>query len=231
MLRLATYNVHKCRGIDGRLRPDRILQVLRELDADAYTLQEIFENDAAWLAGELGFHQVFGGARELQGKSYGNVTLSRWPIRASQNCDISVISCEPRACLKAAIDIPGHQTISLLNVHLGTGFFERKQQVQLLLDRVLADSSDSRILIGDFNEWIPGLTSRLLAAHLESVDVRLHLRFPKTYPGIFPVLHLDHIYHDRKLALIRMHLHRTRTALVASDHLPLVADFKAAPTD
>ena len=43
---------------------------------------------------------------------------------------------------------------------------------------------------------------------------------------MLPLLHLDHIYHDDALELTALTLHRTRTALVASDHLPLVADFK-----
>jgi endonuclease/exonuclease/phosphatase family metal-dependent hydrolase len=38
-LRVATYNVHRCRGIDGRVRPARIAEVLRE-DADVVALQE-----------------------------------------------------------------------------------------------------------------------------------------------------------------------------------------------
>lgn len=227
-MKLATYNVHKCRGLDGRLHPDRVLRVLRELNADIYALQEIVASHAQSFAEQLGYHISHGPARELKGEPYGNVTLSRWPIRESTNCDITVTSREPRACLKAVIKEPGGKPLSLFNVHMGTGFFERKQQVRLLLERVLGDGNGigPRVLIGDFNEWIPGLTSRLLAAHLESVDVRLHLRFSKTYPGIFPFLHLDHIYHDPELAVARLHVHRSTTSLVASDHLPLLVEFR-----
>ena len=56
-----------------------------------------------------------------------------------------------------------------------------------------------------------------------------HLQRARTFPGILPILHLDHIYFDDKLDLKRLAVHRTRTALMASDHLPLVADF-ALPT-
>ena len=48
---------------------------------------------------------------------------------------------------------------------------------------------------------------------------------PATYPGLLPFLHLDHIYYDESLTLSGARLHRSRTALVASDHLPIVADF------
>jgi endonuclease/exonuclease/phosphatase family metal-dependent hydrolase len=82
------------------------------------------------------------------------------------------------------------------------------------------------VVLGDFNEWTVGLASRLLASHFRAVDVRTHLRRAWTYPGVLPFLHLDHIYYDEGLELKALALHRTRTALVASDHLPLVADFR-----
>jgi endonuclease/exonuclease/phosphatase family metal-dependent hydrolase len=40
-LRIATYNIHRCRGIDGRTRPERIAAVLRSIDADVVALQEV----------------------------------------------------------------------------------------------------------------------------------------------------------------------------------------------
>ena len=40
-LRIATYNIHRCRGIDGRTRPERIAAVLRDIDADVIALQEV----------------------------------------------------------------------------------------------------------------------------------------------------------------------------------------------
>jgi endonuclease/exonuclease/phosphatase family metal-dependent hydrolase len=81
-------------------------------------------------------------------------------------------------------------------------------------------------MLGDFNEWTRGLASRLLTSHLRSADVKLHLPRAKTYPGVLPFLHLDHIYYEDSLELLSMSLHKTRTALVASDHLPLVAELE-----
>ena len=83
-----------------------------------------------------------------------------------------------------------------------------------------------RILLGDFNEWVRGLTTKLMSSHLKSADLKLHLRRSRTYPGVLPFLHLDHIYYDDHLTVENLHLHRSRTSLIASDHLPLVADFK-----
>ena len=89
----------------------------------------------------------------------------------------------------------------------------------------------SRIMLGDFNEWTRGLTTRLLRAHLKSVDVRSYLQRARTFPGILPILHLDHIYFEDRLDLKGLAVHRTRKALVASDHLPLVADFALPPAE
>ena len=49
-IRIATYNVHKCKGLDGRVSVKRIAEVLSELDADVVALQEIFGIQAEYLA-------------------------------------------------------------------------------------------------------------------------------------------------------------------------------------
>ena len=87
-----------------------------------------------------------------------------------------------------------------------------------------------RLVIGDFNEWTHGLVSRLLQQKFESVDIQLHLNRKRTYPGVLPIMHLDHMYFDRALALEQFSLHRSRMALMASDHLPLLAEFRVSAT-
>ena len=119
--------------------------------------------------------------------------------------------------------------LHVFNVHLGTALIERRHQGRRLMAPELLNDVEiqaPRIVLGDFNEWTRGLATRLLRSHLESADVRTHLRRSFTYPGVLPFLHLDHIYYDPDLRLERLTLHRTRKALVASDHLPLVGDFK-----
>ena len=117
-------------------------------------------------------------------------------------------------------------------MHLGTAFLERRKQGRQLagLDILLNNElKGPRLLLGDFNEWAPGLTTKLLRAHLQSVDIKKHLRRRRTYPGVLPMFHLDHIYHDESMEVVGLTLHRTRTALVASDHLPLIAELKLLP--
>src|SRR4029077_3565097 len=82
-----------------------------------------------------------------------------------------------------------------------------------------------RLVIGDFNEWTRGLVSKTLQQAFASVAIQLHLNTKRTYPGVLPIMHLDHMYFDKELSLEEFVLHRSRMALVASDHLPLVAEF------
>lgn len=236
-VRVATYNVHKCRGLDGRVRPDRIAQVLAELDADVVALQEVVciegkgleHHQARYVAEELGYYAELGENRRHKGGAYGNVLLSRFPILNPQNYDISARGRERRGCLKADIHIANGAILHFFNIHMGTSFFERRRQARKLVDLgVLADSElpGTRIVLGDFNEWTRGLASRLFKSHFQSADIRHHLGRARTYPGVLPLLHLDHIYFDTAIHLERLSLHRSRAALVASDHLPLVADFR-----
>ena len=236
-VRVATYNIHKCRGLDRRVRPERIADVLREIDADIIALQEVLsvsngsreKDQARFIAEELGMHHTVGKTRMLKGGVYGNVVLSRYPLVETQNYDISVRGREQRGCLRVDIEVGEVGVLHIFNVHLGTAFLERRYQARKLLDDAILNHNElrgSRIMLGDFNEWTRGLATKLLASHMVSADIKLHLQRTKTYPGVLPLLHLDHIYFDSELHLHCMTLHRSRTALVASDHLPLVADFR-----
>lgn len=234
--RVATYNIHKCRGLDSRVRPCRIAEVLAEIDSDVVALQEVLNieggdremDQARFIAEELGFNFTFGETRRLRGGRYGNVILTRLPIRIHRNYDISSGRREPRGCLRTDLRLGG-ATLHIFNVHFGTAFFEHRAQARRLFDKRIVNHSEltgARIVLGDFNEWLRGSVSRTLRSHLEWADIRHHLRRSRTYPGVLPLLHLDHIYFDPALKLERLHLHRGRKAMIASDHLPLVADFQ-----
>lgn len=236
--RIATYNIHKCKGLDLREDPDRIARVLEEIDADVIALQEVVshkgkipeKDQARFLADALGYELAVGENRTHRGGGYGNVLLSKLPIIEASNLDISVHRREPRGCLHTRVQLSDHVKLEVFNIHLGTAFFERRKQVKRLLDEEILDrkSKGPRIMLGDFNEWTHGLTSKLLKRHFRSPDLRDHLQRRRSYPGVFPLLHLDHIYYDQALRLEAARLHRSRTALIASDHLPLVADFHLA---
>jgi len=237
-IRVATYNIHKCRGIDRRTSPERIAAVIAELDADVVAIQEVLdvrngrqEFDQARRINEQleGYEQCFGENRTLHGGPYGNMTLSRLPLQGCENYDVTWRHRERRGCLRADIVLHDGAALHVFNVHLGTSFVERRHQARRLLsDEVLnrQEFYGSRIVVGDFNEWTRGLASRLMADAFEAAEPKLLLRYSRTYPGILPLLHLDHFYYDEGLSLKSFRLHRSRKALIASDHLPLVADFQ-----
>ena len=237
MIKVATYNIHKCVGMDRKYSPERIVDVLREVDADIIALQEVLchsrvrkrDHQAEFIAEELGMEFRLGENRRIDGGEYGNAILSRFPIADHVNYDISVKKYEPRGCLRAEIAVNGGAPLQFINVHMGTSYFERRQQVHKMLAQHVLDSPEimgRRIVAGDFNEWISGITTRLFRSNFECVDPKLHLGQTRTFPGLLPLVHLDHVYFDNTFQLQNAFLHRSRTALLASDHLPIVAEFE-----
>ncbi len=238
-IRVVTYNVHKCRGLDRRVDPARMATVLRELAADVIALQEVIAdpkgppeaNQPAFIASQLGGYSVhFGEARKHLGAPYGNAVLSRLPVVATQTYDLTRTGRERRGCLRVDVEC-GSEVLHIFNVHLGTSFFERRHQGRRLIGTDVLGSTELKhptIVVGDFNEWTRGLASRLMSRHYQSVESRLHLKRRKTYPGILPLFHLDHFYFDNRLELVSAALVRNPLTLKASDHLPIVADFNVS---
>ncbi len=232
-LRIATYNIHRCRGMDRRVVPSRVADVLQRIDADVIALQEVVgagpagEGQAEEIGAVLGMGWVMASVRHLRRHLFGNVILSRFPIAHHSQYDLSWRTCEPRACQRADLDVGGGRLVHVYNVHLGTAVLERRYQAQ----RLAAYVHDRRVtgpkvILGDFNEWMRGLATRTLNSLFESIDIRAHLKRRRTYPGLFPVVHLDHIYYEGHVDIRGIELPRTRQALIASDHLPLVADLR-----
>jgi endonuclease/exonuclease/phosphatase family metal-dependent hydrolase len=236
-LRVASYNVHKCQGFDRKVLPQRIATVLQEIAADMVCLQEVVNapngvgpwNQAEEIAEAFpGWAWCFGANRELFGGTYGNMTLSRVPLQRWANHDITQPGHERRGVLETEICVGAAQRLRVFNVHLGTGHRERRYQAGRLMDEVLASAEGQgpRVVLGDFNEWTSGLTTKLLKEAFESVEPRHVLGHRRTFPGMLPLLSLDHCYYEAPLDLEETELWRSRTALVASDHLPLVATFR-----
>ena len=234
-IRVATYNIHRCRGLDGRTLPARIADVIRTIDPDLIALQEVIgagphsPGHAEELGALLGMGWVMAPTRHRRGSLFGNVVLSRHPIIHHTHYDLSWKTCEPRGCQRVDVAF-GDDCLHLYNVHLGTALLERRHQAQRLAN-IVCDRhvTGPKLVLGDFNEWMRGLATSLLSAKLNSVDLRDFLprkRTQRTYPGLFPVLHLDHIYYAGKVEIAGIELPRTRLSLVASDHLPLVADVR-----
>jgi len=237
-IRVATYNVHKCRGLDRRTRTERIAAVIRELNCDVVALQEVLAvehgnpqyDQVRRLADRLPeYRSCFGENRRLLGAGDGNLTLSRLPVIDCINYDITWGNRERRGCLRTDVQLFGEIILHVFNVHLGTGFIERPHQVQRLLSDSVPNQAKfarPRIIAGDFNEWTRGLATSLMGREFLAAEPRAFMRYNRTYPGVLPFLHLDHFYFDHSLTLTGLRLHRSRKALVASDHLPLEAEFE-----
>ncbi|HET9132444.1 MAG TPA: endonuclease/exonuclease/phosphatase family protein [Terriglobia bacterium] len=233
-IRIATYNIHKCRGLDGKVSPERIVAVLRELNADVIALQEVVsreggaaqEDQARFVAEALGYRFAFGENRRHRGGRYGNVVLTRFPIETHRNYDITSGGRENRGCLRTDVRV-ADTTLHIFNVHFGTRFFEQRRQTRKLFEeRIITgkDLSGPRIVLGDFNEWLRGSVTMKMKSQFARANSRRNLRRSKTFPGAFPVFRLDNIYFDTNLRLHRLQRYRSRSAIVASDHLPLIAD-------
>lgn len=231
-LRIVTYNIHRSRGMDRRTRPARVAEVLRHVDADVIALQEVIGagphggSHIEEIGAALGMGWVMAPTRQLRGHQFGNVVLSRFPITTHNQHDLTYKSCEERSMQRVDIDVNGH-TLHVYNVHLGTAILERRHQAQRLAT-IVSDRhvTGPKIVLGDFNEWMRGLTTTMLSSRLKSVDLQQFMKRRRHYPGLFPILHLDHIYYDGPLEIVHIEVLRNRLSLVASDHLPLIADIR-----
>jgi endonuclease/exonuclease/phosphatase family metal-dependent hydrolase len=234
-LRVATYNIHRSRGMDRRVVPSRIANVLREIDADVIALQEVVgagpsgSGQAEEIGAALGMGWVMAPVRHLRSHLFGNVVMSRFPILHQAQYDLSWRTCEARGCQRAGLDLGDGRLLHVYNVHLGTAVLERRYQAPRLASFVHDHRvTGPKIILGDFNEWMRGLATHTLNSLFKSIDIQAHLRRRRTYPGLFPVLHLDHIYYEGHVEVSSVELPRTRRALIASDHLPLVANLRVS---
>ena len=233
-IRVVTYNVHRGRGLDGRTKPDRIAAVLQDVGADVVALQEVVGagprhgGHAEAIGAALGMGWVMAPTRQLWSHQFGNVVLSRFPIAHQVRYNLSWKTCEPRGCMRVDLDLDG-VILHLYNVHFGTAILERRVQA-LRLAGIVSDRrvTGPKVVLGDFNEWTRGPASALLSERLQGIDLAAHLSRRRTYPGIFPMVHLDHIYYQGDVEVEKVELVRSRRALIASDHLPLVATLRVA---
>jgi len=223
-IRIATYNIHKGRGLDGRVSIRRILEILDRIDADVIGVQEVYEEQAEYLAQELRMPLVAGTTVKRPEGPCGNAILTRLSLQSVATFDLSVETREARGGIRADLDFYG-RTLHILNVHLGLRQRERATQVQWLVERHILGNErpGPRIVVGDLNEWFPGRVGRTLRREFTSLRAR------RTHPALLPLWALDRIYWDHAFHGESLRVHRSRTARVASDHLPLVATLRLHP--
>jgi endonuclease/exonuclease/phosphatase family metal-dependent hydrolase len=230
---VGSYNIHRGFGLDRRLDLDRIASVIAEIGPDVIGLQEVIREDgaahqdqAAYLAEQLGMALVMGVVRPYRTGTYGNAVLSRLPVLGWAACDLSHGAREPRACLRVDLDVEG-RALHVFNCHFGLALRERRRQVDVLgqFIRDMTTLAGPRVVMGDFNEWHRGPVSRRLKREFSSPMRRMR----RTHPAMFPLFALDRLYWDVELEGREFHVHGSRLARLASDHLPIVATLRMRP--
>jgi len=233
-LRIVTYNVHKCRGIDGRVHPGRIAKVLERLKPDVVALQEVIGNGPRGrgqeeeISDRLGMVSVLAPARVLRGHLYGNALLSRLPVQHHGNYDLTQDGFEPRLLQRVDISLEG-QRVHIYNVHLGTSGKERALQARKLIHHLSDPAARGpKILLGDFNEGIEGRATNLLNETFRSLDLFPFMRWCRTYPGILPIFHIDQMFYQGQVKIVKATVPRTLSTFVASDHMPILVELQIA---
>jgi endonuclease/exonuclease/phosphatase family metal-dependent hydrolase len=228
-VRLASWNVHSCVGTDGVLDVARIGDVLERLDVDVIGLQEIERREEqilgldqlAYLARRLDMHPIAGPNLIDHRGDFGNGLLARRVPRRHVLLDLSVADREPRGAIDALFDLPGGP-LRVVVTHLGLGRVERAQQIRALREHLSkpGEASGPVVLLGDLNEWRPGLLTRSRLVP-DPFEVASGLR---TWPSRRPLLRLDRILAAPRPRRFEAHTVTRPAARVASDHLPVVAD-------
>jgi endonuclease/exonuclease/phosphatase family metal-dependent hydrolase len=220
---VATYNVHRCVGTDGRRDVERVGAVIRELDADVVGLQEVeapLGSDAdqlAQLARSSGLHAAVAGVPgdQLDARC-ANALLCRTSPERTRVLDLSVAGREPRGALEADLDVGGYPC-RVVVTHLGLRTGERRDQLRSLLLRIDDLPGDPlTIILGDLNEWWRPLRSLVGHHGFGGAHVR-------SFPTQWPILALDHVLVRPARAVEKTHAHDSPLARVASDHLPVRA--------
>jgi len=223
----ASYNIHKGVGADRRCDPERVLAVLRELDADVIALQEadrrfglreavipqaLLAHASPWRAvapglidkarrhGSLGWH--------------GNVLLVRRDITVTGCAAVPLPTLEPRGAVAVDLEHAG-RAVRVIGMHLDLSGLRRRQQVRVAC---AAAGEGPRVLMGDLNEWAPR------GGALQAFGSDLAVLAPgRSFPARRPLGQLDRIVVSRDWQVDGVGVHHSALATQASDHLPVWA--------
>jgi endonuclease/exonuclease/phosphatase family metal-dependent hydrolase len=245
-LRLMTYNVHGCSGMDGRVSPRRVARVIAAHAPDVVALQEVdlgrrrsrTEDQAALIGQQIGMHAVFCPTITRGNEHYGHAFFSRWPVeivkRALLPHDPKSWWQEPRSALWVRVHVDG-LPVNILTTHLGLGRYERLLQMQMLLGpewvgKILDE--EIVLLCGDFNLTPGSKPYGLAATRLRDVQAARQGHRPLlTFSSMRPFARLDHIFISKSVEVQQVLVPRSELTRVASDHLPLIADLSLVPAN
>jgi endonuclease/exonuclease/phosphatase family metal-dependent hydrolase len=242
-LRILSYNIHKGFSLGNRefVLP-RIQAALAALQPDLVFLQEVLgqhdrhaqrvptwpgESQEVFLASNVWPHTVYGKNASYAHGHHGNALLSKYPIVASENVDISTNAFESRGILHAVLEVPGVSgPLHCMCVHLNMLRRGREQQLAALCRRIVqrVPRYEPLIVAGDFNDWHQGASEILLQrSGAEEVFSVLTGTPALSYPSQFPVLRLDRVY-QRGLTPLDGEVLARPPWDALSDHAPLYVE-------
>lgn len=227
-LKFASYNIHKAVGTDGRRDPDRIITVLRELDADIVALQECdrrFGQRASVLEraalDDTPWRPVRVSKRALSLGWHGNALLVRRDAEVLDAHPIALPMLEPRGAVRADIAIAGTR-LRLVGMHLDLSGLRRRDQIRAILGHLTeCDDECPAVLMGDLNQW-----GKATGAMREFGSGWNSLAPGKSFPSRQPIAHLDRIVCSPEWACTAHGVHHSALASQASDHLPVWAQLE-----
>jgi endonuclease/exonuclease/phosphatase family metal-dependent hydrolase len=216
-LRIASYNVHGCRGTDGRKDAARIVSVIEELGCDTIGLQEV-DYRLDYIALKLGMQAIPGLTLERHDGPYGNALITRRKVLDVRRLGFTYSKREPRNALDVDLEVEG-ETVRVIVTHLGLWPAERRYQVKKILSLVRQTPIHERVVIlGDINEWLPlGRPLRWMHGLLGKAP------YERSFPSRWPLFALDRAWVRPRHALLALKAHRSPLAVIASDHLPVKA--------
>ncbi|HTY04405.1 MAG TPA: endonuclease/exonuclease/phosphatase family protein [Rhodocyclaceae bacterium] len=241
-LHIATHNIHKgFSQFNRRMVVHELRDRLRALDADIVFLQEVQGRHAghaeeihAWpdepqhefLAADVWGNTAYGRNMVYEHGHHGNAILSRFPIIASHNQDVTHLRFERRGMLHCAIEVPGLDApLHCVCVHLSLFGRSRRRQLEALASRLesIVPARAPLIIAGDFNDP-RNRAHDLLADRLDLTEVFAGMagRPPRSFPSTLPLLRLDRIY-SRGFDVRHASVHFGRPWSMISDHAALSA--------
>jgi len=222
-MRVMTYNIRGGWGMDGGWSTERIADIVLEQAADIVCLQEVhqrlppsrFVDQPARLQKALGLPVVFQANLRLGVGGYGLALVSRYPVNTVQNHLLPSVR-EQRGALEVSLTTP-IGPLTVFCTHWGLNGAERQAA---RLAELVAAVPGSVLVCGDFNEdaGAPGLRLLLSQTGLQDADVG---KRRLTYPADTPAARIDYVLYPPELTLQNVFPVHS----LASDHLPLVAEF------
>jgi endonuclease/exonuclease/phosphatase family metal-dependent hydrolase len=226
-LKVASYNIHKCRGTDGRVRPDRIVDVLGEINARLVALQEVDHRfgrrvgllDPVALEKQTGLRLLAQSDAPDGHGWHGNALLVGREPTFYKRLRLRLPGIEPRGAIVAELDL-GEGRFRVIAAHFGLLRRSRVSQAQALLAAFTELAPMPTLLLGDLNEWRRRRRSALSVFEPLFGEAHPLPSFPSRRP-IFP---LDRILGWPRGLIQNLAVHDTPLARQASDHLPLTAE-------